>query len=194
MTDLDPLRRHLAGVSDEELAKEHAQGRDAYRSSEAWELVQEEFTRRGQSVAEVAREVEATEAKHKPVDERRLRWPTRLAVIFVDGIILMVAAFGAGILTGTLGDDVTSALLFLFLVLYHPGSELIFRRTVGKVVAHAEVVMRDGSPPTVTAIAIRAITRPLVGGLIWIALFGHPWVHDVASRTAVVYSRDVLED
>ena len=42
MTDLDPLRRHLADVSDEELAKEHAQGRDAYRSSEAWELVQEE--------------------------------------------------------------------------------------------------------------------------------------------------------
>lgn len=84
--------------------------------------------------------------------------------------------------------DVVGIFGIAFILFYQPVSEFLTQRTLGKRLMGLKLVTTTGARPTILSILIRHLSRPLIGGLLWYFAFGTFWVHDIFSRTRVVYS------
>ncbi len=183
--DMGRLRSNLSSLTDEALVHEYLLGSDAYSSPAAWELVEREFRSRGAPVIEIRNRLVSARSTELGVSARRAKFGVRLSSIVIDWAALSLVVI---VLTTVAGDDLGPLIAALLILPYHPVCELLFGATIGKAVLHLKVTMRDGTPLTLRSALLRAISRPLVGGLIWIAILGTPWVHDIASRTVVIHS------
>jgi uncharacterized RDD family membrane protein YckC len=75
-------------------------------------------------------------------------------------------------------------------LLYHPVAEVLTQRTLGKKLLGLEVVTSTGRRPSLGAIIVRHLSRPLIGGLLWYFAFGTFRVHDLFSSTQVVHPQE----
>lgn len=192
---LEQLWHHYRALSDAKIAELHAEGPAAYASPESWQLLDKEFQRRGAGVEAQQNEVIAawrddvsiaeTESK---VAARRAPLGERIGAIAVDTVTLAALGVTMGWAVGESG--IGAALLVA--VFYHPVSEFLFQKTLGKAVLKLRVVRVDGSRPGLGAILIRAFVRPLtamrllsIHGALRSA-FGGGWTHDILSRTQVI--------
>jgi len=192
--ELARLRDHYRRLTDAKLEELHAEGPAAYAAPEVWQILDEEFQKRGTNAAGIEdgiveewreslkqTEVEARlQAQRAGAAERVAATAIDLLLLWLVGYLL-VTAFGEG-----------GALAYLLIVLtYHPLTEFIAQRTLGKAVLGLRLVTTSGSAPALPAVLIRHLARPLIGGLIWLAIYETFAVHDIWSRTRVIRSRQL---
>ncbi len=189
--ELDRLRERYRRLSDYDIGRLHADGPDAFNSPEAWEMISAEFERRGQAAEEAEEYFEderETKRAQQEADKRldSIKAPTfaRVVATAVDLVLLWIVLA----LTAWAGGDVGIVFALIVAVCYHPISEHLTGRTAGKAFAGTRVVARDGGRASFSALIVRQLARPLIGGLLWYALIGTFAVHDRASGTRVVAS------
>jgi uncharacterized RDD family membrane protein YckC len=116
-----------------------------------------------ESVSEASQPVTATSTGNEDVLGLRISAAlVDLAVLFVLSIVLSVVTGEATIEDGNVSFYLNNAGLGLFLalvILYYFAPEAAFGRTLGKLLLGVRVVDRDGSRPSVWAVAVRTALR-----------------------------------
>jgi uncharacterized RDD family membrane protein YckC len=116
-----------------------------------------------ESVSEASQPVTATSTGNEDVLGLRISAAlVDLAVLFVLSIVLSVVTGEATIEDGNVSFYLENAGLGLFLalvILYYFAPEAAFGRTLGKLLLGVRVVDRDGSRPSVWAVAVRTALR-----------------------------------
>ena len=201
--NVERLRKDYHDLPDMKLAELHAEGPTAYASPEVWELLDQEFKRRGSRAAQI--QVDVTETRRQDaeqaaieatVERRRARSDQRIGSMLIDVVFLILVFALVGLLLKDVDTPLADTILRLTLavfILYHPICEFTTQRTLGKRLFGLKVVTTTGARPSLGDILTRHLARllmlltaGLLFGLVWYFAFGTFWVDDVFSKTRVV--------
>lgn len=104
----------------------------------------------------------------------------------IDGIFIIASM--VLVLPENLNDDLGSSILLGWFFCYYFFSELLFGKTLGKLITKSTVVSETGEKPTMNQIVIRSLCR-LIPFDNFSFLLGERGWHDKFSKTEVEFNR-----
>jgi hypothetical protein len=182
--NLDRLRQYYRGVTDAEFTKQYELGPVGVSSPQVWQVIEAEYRTRGETIPSAREEMARQATIQNAVTRVAAGTWLRISAAILDVIaVTFLAVFLAPL------EINTAVARLVTLVLYYLVCELLWQRTPGKALFRFKVVSAEGERPTLSALLIRSLTRPFVGGLVWYFTFGTIWIDDIASRTRVISER-----